>query len=83
MSILARVHAHGGEIVRDEWRFRLNPGRLTPEAVAWLRKHWRAACREAWPSLDAWEERAAIREFDGGLMRAEAERAAYGEVARC
>ncbi|WP_176559607.1 hypothetical protein [Rubellimicrobium roseum] len=33
-------------------------------------------------ALDAFEERAAIREFDGGQTRAEAERAALGEVAQ-
>jgi hypothetical protein len=33
-------------------------------------------------TLDSFEERAAIREFDGGQMRAEAVRAALGETAR-
>ena len=46
MSILARIKAQGGDIIRDEWRFRLKPGRLTPEAVAWLkvRLRWFTAC---------------------------------------
>lgn len=83
MSILARIRANGGDVIRDQWRFRLQPGRLSAEALAWLRARWRDACREAWPLLDAFEERAAIREFDGGLPRAEAERAAYAEVTRC
>lgn len=83
MSILARIQANGGEIVRQEWRFTLKPGRLTPDALAWLKKHWRAACAEAWPDLDRWEERAAIREFMGGQSRAEAEAGAYREVVSC
>lgn len=83
MSILARIHAHGGQIVRSEWRFTLKPGRLTPDALSWLKKHWRAACAEAWPALDLWEERAAIREYMGGQSRAEAEASAYAEVAGC
>lgn len=83
MSILARIQAHGGEVVRQEWRFMLKPGRLTPDALAWIKKHWRAACAEAWPLLDLWEERAAIREFMGGQSREEAERAAYTELSGC
>lgn len=83
MSIVARIRAHGGEIVRDEWRFGLRKGRLTPAAVAWLSHHWREACAEAWPAFDAWEERAAIREIDGGQARPDAEAAAYAEVAGC
>lgn len=83
MSILARIRANGGDVIRDQWRFQLQPGRLSAEALAWLRKRWRDACHEAWPLLDTWEERAAIREFDGGLSRAEAERTAYAEVAGC
>ncbi len=83
MSILARIQAHGGQIVRVEWRFTLKPGRLSPAALAWLKKHWRAACTEAWPVLDRWEERAAIREYMGGQSRAEAEAEAYAEIAGC
>lgn len=83
MKILPRIQAHGGEVIRDEWRFRLKAGRLTPAAIAWLRDNWRAACREAWPLFDAWEERAAIREYDGQQSRADAERAAYAEVTKC
>lgn len=80
MSILARIRAHGGEVIRDEWRFSLRKGRLTPAAIEWLRAHWLDACGEAWPDFDRWQERAAIREFDGGQSRAEAEAAAYLEV---
>jgi hypothetical protein len=83
MSILARIRAHGGDVIRDEWRFSLKRGRLAPAALAWLRAHWADVCREAWPSLDLFEERAAIREFDGGEDREAAERAAYAEVAAC
>jgi hypothetical protein len=80
MSILARIRANGGDVIRDEWRFSLKRGRLSPEAVAWLKSRWSDACAEAWPLLGEWEERAAIREFDGGQSRADAERAAYAEV---
>ena len=85
MSILARIQARGGDIIRDEWRFRLKPGRLTPEAVAWLkvRPRWFSACCEVWPAYAEWLERSAIREFDGGMTRADADRAAYAEVSRC
>ena len=64
MSILARIRTHGGDIIRTEWRFSLKRGRLTQEAIAWLRAHWLEACCEAWPMFDAWVERAAIREYD-------------------
>lgn len=83
MSILARIQAHGGAVIRDEWRFSLRRGRLSAEAIAWLKKHWREACAEAWPPFDLWEERAAIREYDGHQPRPEAEREAYAEVAGC
>ncbi|WP_286949037.1 MULTISPECIES: hypothetical protein [Brevundimonas] len=82
-SILTRIRANGGDVVRQEWRFALRRGRLTQEAVAWVRARWADVCREAWPLFDLWEERAAIMEFDGGLSRADAERAAYAEVAAC
>lgn len=82
MSILDRIRAHGGEAIRDEWRIRLRRGRLTDDALAWLREPRRreALLHEVWPEADAWAERAAIREFDGGQDRDAAERAAYGEV---
>lgn len=80
MSILARIRANGGDIIRDEWRFKLLRGQLSAEAIQWLRRHWLEACCEAWPDFALWGERAAIREFSGGQPRAEAERAAYAEV---
>lgn len=83
MSALARIRAHGGDVIRSEWGFKLRIGRLSPDALAWLRKNWEAVCHEVWPPLGDWEERAAIREFDGGLARPEAERVAYAEVAGC
>lgn len=44
---------------------------------------WRGELALASPSFrEWWEERAAIREFDGGLPRAVAEREAYGDVMR-
>lgn len=83
MSILARIRAHGGDVVRDEWRFALRPGRMAPAAIAWVRAHLLEVQREVWPEFDAWNERAAVREFDGGQPRAEAERDAYREAAGC
>lgn len=83
MSILARIRARGGDAIREEWRIRLVRGRLDDAAVAWVRAHIRDLAREVWPEFDEFEERAAIREFDGGQDRATAERAAYGEVMGC
>lgn len=82
-SILHRIQANGGDVVRQEWRFTLRRGRLTAEAITWVRARWAEVCREAWPAFDLWLERAAIIEFDGGLSRADAERAAYAEVVGC
>lgn len=83
MSILARIRAHGGDVIRDGWRFSLKRGRLSAAALSWLRSHWAEACHEAWPALGAFEERAAIREYDGGQDRATAEREAFAEVSSC
>jgi len=80
LTILTRLKAHGAEIVRDDWRFILKRGRLTNEALEWVKAHWADACREAWPAFDDWEERAAIREYEGGETREEAERWAYVDV---
>jgi len=83
VSILARIRAHGGDVIRDEWRLRLRRGRLSDAAVAWIGANRDALMREVWPAYDAWAEREAIREFEGGQTRAEAERAAYAEVTGC
>jgi len=82
MSILARIRENGGDATRDGWQLRLRRGRLDDAALKWLRHPARKAAlmREVWPSYDDFEERAAIREFDGGMSRAEAEEAAYAEV---
>lgn len=80
MSALARIRAHGGDVIRDGWNITLRRGRLTDDAVAWVSKNKPAVMREVWPEYDDWLERAAIREFDGGQMRPEAEEAAYREV---
>lgn len=80
MSKLARIRANGGEVIRDGHRFLLRKGRLTTEAIDWVRERWRDVCREAWPEFDAWEERAAIREYLGGQCRDDAEAGAYLEV---
>jgi len=83
VSIVARIRAQGGEVIRDGWSFRLRAGRLSKSAVAWIRDHRREVMREVWPEFDAWEERAAIREYDGGEDRQTAERNAYVEVTGC
>lgn len=82
MSILARVRAHGGDVVRDGWRMTLRPGRLGPDAIAWLKREDVKARlhEEIWPEVGDWQERAAIREFDGGQDRATAEAEAFREV---
>lgn len=81
MPIIERIQAKGGDVVRDKWRISLKRGRLKDADIAWLKKRWPDVCREAWESLDAWEERAAIMEFDAGRPRAEAEAAAYEDIA--
>lgn len=83
MSILARIRANGGDVVRSGWRLSLKRGRLSNDAVAWLRRHWLDACAEAWPLFGQWLERAAIREFDGGMSRPDAEQFAFNEVTEC
>lgn len=83
MSIVDRTRAHGGEVIRDKWRITLRRGRLSAEALEWVREHRADLMREMWLQYDEWEERAAIREFDGGQPRSEAEAAAYREVMMC
>jgi hypothetical protein len=78
--ILDRIRQNGGEVIRDQWRLRIRRGRLSDEALAWVGTRRTALLLEVWPEADRFEERAAIREFDGGQDRAEAERAAYAEV---
>lgn len=79
--ILDRIRAHGGEVIRSNWRITLRRGRLSDDAVKWIRERKEALMAEVWPQYDEWQERAAIREFDGGQSR---EEAAYLEViARC
>lgn len=83
MSIVERIKAHGGEVTRDRWNVSLRKGRLDAAALAWIAKRKGQLMREIWPEYDAFEERAAIMEYDGRLPRAEAERAAYQEVGGC
>lgn len=83
MSILARIRAHGGEVIRTEWRITLRKGRLSAAALEWIAGRRDGLMREVWPEFDDWNERAAIREYCGGMSRAEAEAAAYGDVTKC
>ena len=80
MSILNRIHAKGGEVIRDKWMIRIRRGRLDDTAMAWIKKNRVELMLEVWPEFDAFEERAAIREYVHGQDRAEAEREAYREV---
>ena len=81
MSIMERIRAHGGEVIRNEWRLTIRRGRLTDEALAWLRDRKDDLTREVWPEFDRFEERAAILEFDAGMSREDAEREAYRGLA--
>lgn len=83
MSILDRIRAHGGDVTRDRWTITVRRGRLSADAVAWVSAHKDDLMREVWPEFDAFEERAAIMEYDGGLSRSDAENAAYREVSTC
>nr|WP_249139117.1 hypothetical protein [Actibacterium sp. MT2.3-13A] len=78
-----RVRANGGEVIRNEWRITLRRGRLSDAALAWVKEHRADLMREVWPAYDDFEERAAIRQFDGGQSREDAERDAYEEVMAC
>ncbi|BBU58529.1 hypothetical protein KU6B_47940 [Mameliella alba] len=81
--ILDRIRAHGGEVIRDKWRITLRRGRLSAGALEWVREHRGDLMREVWTKYDDWQERAAIREFDGGQCRDDAEADAYREVMTC
>ena len=78
--ILDRIREHGGEAIRDEWRISLRRGRLSNDAVAWITANRSRLMREVWPEYDDFEERAAIREYCGGVARPDAEAGAYAEV---
>lgn len=80
---MARIRAHGGEVVRDKWRISLRKGRLTADALAWIATRRDALMAEVWPEWDAFQERAAIMEFEAGLPREDAERTAYEGVMKC
>ncbi len=83
MSILARIRANGGDVIREEWRINLRRGRMDDAAVAWVGTHKADLMREVWTEYDDFEERAAIMEFEGGMARPEAEAAAYRRVMGC
>ena len=84
MSALNRIRAHGGDVQRDGCKLILRRGRMSDEAVGWVRDNRDRILAEVWPAHDEWAERAAIREFDGGQDRAAAETDALREVeARC
>lgn len=75
--ILDRIRAQGGNVIRKGFTFSLRQGRLTPAAIAWVKDNLEAVKAEVWPAYHDWQERAAVMEFDGGMPREDAERAAY------
>jgi len=80
-EVLDRIRAAGAEVRRDGWRLRIvRRGRLGEAGLRWLAENRARVMRELWPLYDEWEERAAIREFDGGQPREEANDAALKEV---
>jgi hypothetical protein len=83
VTVLDRIRAEGGKVVRSEWQLTLVPGRMTTASMAWVRSNKDALLREIWPEFDDWSERAAIMEYDAGLTRSEAEAAAYRRVMKC
>lgn len=80
--LLDRIRAHGGEVIRHRWELRVRRGRLPASAMDYLRQPdvRDRLMDEVWDDYDHWSERAAIREFDGGQGRDEAEAEAYAEV---
>lgn len=50
-TILDRIRANGGEVIRDKWSITLRKGRLTPEALAWVKDHRAELMREVWPGI--------------------------------
>lgn len=79
-ALLDQIRARGGEVIRAGWTISLRPGRLSTEAIEWLRERKDRLALEVWPEFDAFEERAAILQFDAGMSRDDAEVAAYAEV---
>jgi len=80
-KVLDRIRAAGAEVKRDGWRLRIvRRGQLDEAALLWIKQNRRRIMRELWPLYDDWEERAAIREYDGGQDRVKANDAAYREV---
>ena len=75
--VLDRIRAQGGNVIRRGFSFSLRQGRLTPEAIAWVKTNIETVKAEVWPAYHDWQERAAVMEFEGGLTREEAEAAAY------
>jgi len=76
-SLVADLHARGVAIRMVGDRLRYRPmSAVPPELRARM-----AACKDDLLDLvQHFEERAAIREFDGGLSRAEAEQLAWEDV---
>jgi len=72
-KIIARVRAHGANILLDGRRLEIiNPAKLPEGASAYIRENAKAIA--VFLSEEAvFEERAAILQYDGGLRRADAE----------
>lgn len=78
--ILDRIRAKGGEVTLDRWHPRMKRGRLSDDALAWVRAHRDDLMREVWPAYDDWQERAAVMEYDAEMTREGAEAAAHADV---
>lgn len=80
-SIIERLHAAGLQVEAIDGRLRVTPAsRITPEITDTIKRHKAEIVAElsaptpTFPSEDQFfEERAAIREYDGGLSREDAE----------
>jgi len=81
-SIIAKIHDRGGSVDLRDGKLILRRGNLTDAAVEWIKVHRADLIREMVPPhlADEFEERAAIREYDGGQYRAKAEAAAACEM---
>lgn len=83
MRILDRIRANGGSARMNGHKLALKRGRLDESALHWIKKNRERLIQELWPEYDDFEERAAIMEYDGGLIREDAERLAYEGVKKC
>jgi hypothetical protein len=74
-AILARIRAHGANVILDEGKLRfINGKKLPPDAAAFIGQHRDALIAHLQDEADEIDERSAIIEYDGNTPRAAAER---------